>query len=137
MNLQTWDLGEIIRNHVYVREIYPTNLKEKCLFTSLDFLQKLVKIYDYLGIKWSDSKEMNIKVKLPDNTNPTYRDHWNMTSIRKSDERLAIKKVDRFSRYYDKRVVFASSAWMGEYESFPGDEIIISPILQFMKNQIL
>ena len=41
----------------------------------------------------------------------------------------SITMMDRFSRYYQKEVVFASSAWMGEFESFPGDEIIISPTL--------
>jgi hypothetical protein len=137
MNLQTWDLGEIIKNHAYVREIYPTNLKEKCLFSSSDFLRKLVKIYNNLGIKWSESQEMNIRVKLPDNPNPVYRDNWNITKIKKANERPSIKKIDRFSRYYDKQVVFASNAWMGEYETFPGDEIIITPIPTFNRNYIL
>ena len=127
MNLQTWDLGEIIRNHVYIREIYPTNLKDKCLFSSKDFLQKLAKINEYLGINWK-SHEITIKIKLPYSSYPEYRDHWNLTSLRKSDERNSITHVDRYSRNYDKEVVFASSEWMGEYDAFPGDEIIISPI---------
>jgi hypothetical protein len=129
MSLQTWDLGEIIRNHVYVREIYSTNLEDRCLYSSNSFLQKLGALYDYLGMKWRERKEINIKVKLPDNQNPNYRDNWNKTSIRESNNKTSITMMDRFSRYYQKEVVFASSAWMGEFESFPGDEIIISPTL--------
>jgi hypothetical protein len=128
MSHQTWDLGEIIKNHVYIREIYSTNLKDKCLFSSRDFLTKLGRLYDYLGIKWKGSQEINIKIKLPNSHNPVYRDYWNETSIRNLDERTSITKVNRFSRYYKKEVVFASSAWLGEFESFPGDEIVISPL---------
>jgi hypothetical protein len=128
MSFQRIDLGEIIKNHVYVREIYSTNLIDKCLYSSKDFLEKLGRVYDYLGIKWKDTLGINIKIKLPDNSNPTYRDYWNETSIRKSDERTSITKLDRFSRYYKKEVVFASSAWLGEFESYPGDEIVISPL---------
>jgi hypothetical protein len=129
MSLQTWDLGEIIRNHVYVREIYSTNLEDRCLYSSNSFLQKLGALYDYLGMKWRERKEINIKVKLPDNQNPNYRDNWNKTSIRESNNKTSITMMDRCSRYYQTEVVFASSAWMGEFESFPGDEIIISPTL--------
>ena len=128
MSLQTIDLGEIIRNHVYVREIYSTNLKNLCLFSSDSFLKRLGKLYDYLGINWKSLGELNIKVKLPDNQNPALRDSWRVTSIRRSDHRVSITTIDRFSRYYRKEVVFASSAWMGEFESFPGDEVIITPL---------
>jgi hypothetical protein len=137
MNLYTWDLGEIIRNHVYVREIYSTNLEDRCLFSSYCFLQKIGKLYDHLGIKWRALQEINIKVKLPDNPNPAYRDYWNETFIRKSDERTSITEMDRFSRCFNKEVVFASSAWMGEFESFQGDEVVISPLPQIEKTLIL
>jgi hypothetical protein len=130
MHLQTWDLGEIIRNHVYVREIYSTNLVDGCLFASNSFLQKLGVLYDYLGIKWREYQEINVKVRLPDNSNSDYRDHWNETRIKISDDRASITVMDRFSRYFEKEVVFASSAWMGEFESFPGGEVVIAPTLK-------
>jgi hypothetical protein len=129
MSLQTLDLGEIIRNHIYVREIYSTNLKDRCLFSSDILLKRLGKLYEYLGINWRSLEELNIRVKLPNNHNPDLRDYWNLTSIKRTDHRVSITKIDRFSRYYRKEVVFASSAWMGEFESFPGDEVIISPLL--------
>ena len=128
MSLQTLDLGEIIRNHIYIREIYSTNLRDRCLFSSDTFLKRLGKLYEYLGINWRSLEELNIKVKLPDNNNPDLRDYWNLTSIRRTDHRVSITKIDKFSRYYRKEVVFASSSWMGEFESFPGDEVIISPL---------
>ena len=130
MTLQSWDLGEIIRNHVYVREIYSTNLEDRCLFASNHFLQKLGVLYDYLGIKWRERQEINIKVKLPNNTNPEYRNHWNETMIKESKDRTSIKMMDRLTGYYKKEVVLASSAWMGEFESFQGDEIVITPMLK-------
>ena len=133
MNHQTRDLGEIIRNHVYVREVYPTSNNEKCLYTSIGFLKKLAKIYTHLGIHLGVFHEMDIKVKLPDNPNPAYRNHWRETTIRKSRDKTTVKALDKFFRYYNKEVVFASSAWMGEYESFPGDEIVIMPLINFSK----
>lgn len=127
MNLQTIDLGEIIRNHVYVREIYSTNLKDRCLFSSANFLQRLGKLHEYLGVNWRNLDELCVRVKLPDSHNPALRDYWTETSIRRCDHKVSVTKIDIFSRYYSKEVVFASSAWMGEFESFPGDKIIITP----------
>lgn len=127
MTLDRWDLGEIIRNHTYIREIYSTCLEENCLFSSRDLLHKLSRIHDYLGIKRSESEEIIVKVKFPDNSNSLFRDYWHETTIRKSDERYLITKIDRFAGYITKEVVFASSEWMGEFESFPGDDVIISP----------
>lgn len=128
MNLQSFDLGEIIKNHVYVREIYSTNLKDQCLFSTESFLKRIGRLYDYLGIHWRNLWEFDIRVKLPNNPNPSLRDYWNETIIKRLDQRASITITDRFSRYYYKEVIFASSAWMGEFDSFPGDEIIISPL---------
>lgn len=127
--MQRWDLGEIIRNHTYIREIYSTWNKEKCLFSSTDLFRKLGKIYDYLGIKWSIAEEIYVKVKLPDSSNPLFRDRWQETTIRRSDEKPLITMIDRFTWYVKKEVVLASSAWMGEFESFPGDEVVITPCI--------
>ena len=130
MTLQSWDLDEIIRNHVYVREIYSTNLDDGCLYASNQFLQKLGVLYDYLGIKWRERQEINVKVKLPNNTNPEYRNHWNETMIKESKDRTFITMMSRFSGFFKKEVVLASSAWMGEFESFPGDEVVITPFIK-------
>jgi hypothetical protein len=127
MILQRWDPGEIIRNHTYIREIYSTCLEEHCLFSSKHLLYKLSRIYDYLGIRQPRSDEINVKVRLPGNSNPIYRDYWHKTTIRESQEKPFITKIDRFTNYIKKEVVLASSAWMGEFESFPGDEVVISP----------
>ena len=129
----TLDLGEVIKNHVYIREIYSTNQKERCLFSTDSFLKKLGKLYECLGICWRNLLEFNVRVKLPDNHNQNLRDYWNETIIRESDQKTSITKIDRFSRYYNKEVVFASSAWMGEFETFPGDEVIISPFPHIIK----
>jgi hypothetical protein len=133
MILQRWDLGEIIRNHTYIREIYSCNFEEKCLFSSEGLLHKLCRIYDYLGIQWSDSKEINVKVKFPDNSNPLFKDYWHRTTIRKSTESSSILMIDRLSGFFRKEVVFASSAWMGEFESFQGDEVVISPCVPVLQ----
>ena len=123
----TLDLGEVIKNHVYIREIYSTNQKERCLFSTDSFLKKLGKVYDCLGIHWRTLQELNVRVKLPDNHNQKYRDYWNETIIRESDQKASITEINRYSGYYNKEVILASSAWMGEFETFPGDEVIISP----------
>lgn len=130
MALQSWDLGEIIKNHTYVREIYSTNLENECLYASNHFLQKLGVLYDYLGIRWRERREINVKVKLPNNTNPEYRNKWNETMIRESKDRTFITMMSRFSGFFKKEVVLASSAWMGEFESFPGDEVVITPFIK-------
>ncbi|MFC1802853.1 hypothetical protein ACFL0D_02680 [Thermoproteota archaeon] len=131
--MQRWDLGEIIRNHTYVREISSTWNIEKCLFSSTDLLRKLGRIYDYLGIKWSIAKELHVRVKLPDSSNSLFRDCWQETTIRRSDEKPLITIIDSFTEYDKKEVVLASSAWMGHFDSFPGDEIVISPYIPVLQ----
>ena len=127
--MHTFDLGEIIENHTYIREIYSTFYPEKCLFSSTGLLNKLGRIHDYLGLKWAKAGEIKVNVKLPDNSNPIFKDYWHETILRKSDESPLVTKIDRFSGYIKQEVVLASSAWMGAFESFPGDIVIISPSL--------
>ncbi|MBN1683198.1 hypothetical protein JW865_06570 [Candidatus Bathyarchaeota archaeon] len=137
MSLGTWDLGEIIRNHIYIREIYSSNQKGKCLFSSKDLLHKLTRIYENLGIKQSASQETQVKVKLPDNSNPVFRDYWNETTLRAIGEESFITEFDKLLGYHKKEVVFASSSWMGEFESHSGDEIVISPLIKLNKPSTL
>lgn len=125
--MQQFDLGEIIENHTYIREVFSTWNQEKCLFSSSSLMKKLSRIHDYLGIKCAKAEEINVKVKLPDNSNSVLRDSWHETILKKSDEKLSVIKIDRFVGYIKQEVVFASSAWMGTFESFPGDIVIISP----------
>lgn len=125
--MQKFDLGEIIENHIYVREIYSTWYNEKCLFSSTGLVNKLSRIHDYLGLKCVKAGEIKVNVKLPDNSNPIFKDSWHETILRKSDEETLVTKIDRFSGYIKQEVVLASSAWMGAFESFPGDIVIISP----------
>lgn len=123
-----WDLGEIVRNYIYVREIYATcyNEKERCLFSSKDLFNKLSLLYDYLGVKKSTNEEIRVKIKLPSNPNPRLRDQWHETSIKKSNDNHLITKIDRLYRYFKNEVVFATNVWMGDFETFPGDEVVIS-----------
>ena len=123
------DLGEIIKNHTYIREIYSTWYNEKKLFSSKGFIKKLGRIHEYLGLNWAKAEEINVKIKLPENSNPVFRDFWHETILKKSDEKISVTKIDRLTGYSKQEVVFASSAWMGAFESFPGDIIIISPII--------
>lgn len=123
-----FDLGEIIRNHIYVREIYAICNKEneRCLFSSEDLYTKLTRIYNYLGIKRFFNEEMKVKIKLPSNPNPDFREHWHETNIKQSNENHLIMKIDSFFRYFKNEVVFASNSWMSEFETFPGDKVVIS-----------
>ena len=130
--MQKFDLGEIIENHTYVREIYSTWYHEKCLFSSTNLLNKLSKIHDYLGLKWAKTGEIKVNVKLPDNSNPIFKDFWHETILRKSDEKPLVTKIDSFSEYSKQEVVYASSVWMGAFESFPGDIVIISPSIIYV-----
>ena len=125
--MHKFDLGEIIENHIYVREIYSTWCHEKCLFSSTGLVNKLSRIHDYLGLKWAKAGEIKVNVKLPDNSNPIFKDSWHETILRKSDEKPLVTKIDRFSGYVKQEVVLGSSAWMGAFETFPGDIVIISP----------
>ena len=125
--MQQFDLGEIIENHTYIREIYSTWHQEKCLFSSTRLIKKLCRIHDYLGLSWTKAEEINVKVKLPDNSNPILRDSWHETMLKESDEKLLVTKMDKFAGYKKQEVVLASSAWMGAFESFPGDIVVISP----------
>lgn len=123
-----WDLGEIVRNHIYVREIYAICYKEKerCLFSSEDLFNKLTRLYDYLGVRQSKNDEIKVKIKLPSNPNSIYRNQWHETNIKKSGESHLRTKIDRFFRYIKNEVVLASSPWMGDFETFPGDKVVIS-----------
>jgi hypothetical protein len=137
MRLKRWDLGEIIRNHTYIREIYPSHLEENCLLSSKELVDKLCRIYDYLGVKCSDLKDIKVKVKLPDSSNPFYKNYWHETTIRKSEETPIITEIDRFIGYIRKEVILASSQWMADFESFQGDKVVISPCVPVLQIQAI
>jgi len=123
------DLGEIIRNHIYVREIQALSTKtsEKCLLASKELYNKLTKIYDLIGVKKPEDQEVSVKIKLPLNPNPEYSQQWHESSIRTTDTQPVILNIDSFARYYCEEVVLASDKWLCEYDSFPGDKVILSP----------
>jgi hypothetical protein len=131
------DLGEIIRNNIYVREIYAICYQEneKCLFSSEYLFNKLTRIYDFLGVKQPINREIKVKIKLPSNPNPKLRDYWHETMIKKSHEDHLVTKIDRFFRYYKNEVVYASDTWMGDFETFPGDKVVISCCFPVMFNK--
>jgi hypothetical protein len=132
------DLGEIIRNHIYVREIYAIcyEEQERYLFLSEDLFKKLTRLHDYLGVRQSQIDEIKVRIKLPLNPNPKFRDQWQVTNVKKSVESPLVLEIDRFNRYFKNEVVLASSTWMGYFETFPGDRVVISccaPVLAHIR----
>ena len=127
--MHAWDFGEIVRHHIYVRQIYSTDKKEKgeCLFSSEDLLKKLLCIYDRLGVQPINEDEVNVIVKLPRNQNPLLRDWWHETTVKRTEERLLIIRLDRLCGYIEGEAVLATKLWINKFESKPGDEVIISP----------
>jgi hypothetical protein len=127
--LQFWDPGEIIKNYTYVRQVYTSNKNRTscCLFSSNFLLNKLRGIYDNLGIRPKIKEEIHVSVRLPNNPNPIYRDYWQSTIIKRSEEQPYIIKFDSLIGYIKNEVVLATNEWLQYYESNPGDEIIISP----------
>ena len=124
-----WDLGEIIRNHVYVRQIYSADKREtgEYLFSSDDLHEKLACIYDRLGIEPHTEDEISVIVKLPRNPNPVFRDWWHLTTIKKAEERPLVMRLDRLVGCREGEAVLATKVWINRFESKPGDEVIISP----------
>ncbi len=82
-----WDMGEIIRNHVYVRHVYSADRKggEDCLFSSAELHGKLACIYERLGVEPGREDELSVVVKLPRNRNPILREWWHPTTIKKTN----------------------------------------------------
>jgi len=127
--MSAWDLGEIIRNHVYVRQVYSSDKKEsrECLFSSDDLHEKLKCIYDRLGVEPQSEDEIRVVVKLPRNPNPILRDWWHPTTMRKAGERPIVMRLDRLVGCIKNEAVLATKGWINKFESKPGDEVIISP----------
>ena len=127
--MPTWDLGEVIKNHVYVRQIYSATKKEggDCLFSSEELHGKLACIYNRLGVEPMSEHELNVVVKLPRNPNPILRDWWHPTTIKKTDEQPLVIRLDRLVGCLRNEAVLATKAWINRFEAKPGDEVIISP----------
>lgn len=123
------DLGEVIRNHIYVRQLYSADRREdgECLFSSGDLHEKLSCIYDRLGVEPRSQDELSVVVKLPGNPNPMLRDWWHPTTIKKTDEQPLVIRLDRLVGCLKNEAVLATRGWINKFESKPGDEVIISP----------
>lgn len=122
------DLGEIIRNHTYIREIQATSTRDadNHLLSSPELFHKLSKIYEYIDISKPD-KTLDVNIRLPTNPNPNYSKKWRHIKIKTLAEKPSIVKIDTLARYYTSEVVLASDKWMSNHESFPGDKIIMKP----------
>jgi len=127
--MPAWDIDEIIRNHVYVRQVYTAEKNQygDCLFSSEELHHKLAAIYDRLGIEPRLEDELGVVVKLPRNQNPILRDWWHPTTIKKTDQRPLVMRLDRLAGCLRSEAVLATKAWIKRFESKPGDEVIISP----------
>ena len=127
--MATLDLGEVIRNHVYVRQIYSANKREcgEYLLSSEDLHEKLACIYDRLGVEPQSEDELSVVVKLPRNPNPILRDWWHPTTMKKTGERPIVLRLDGLVGCLKNEAVLATKVWINKFESKPGDEVIISP----------
>ena len=127
--MPAWDMGEIIRNHVYVRQVYSSDKKEggEYLFSSENLHEKLACIHERLGVEPRSEDELSVVVKLPRNPNPILRDWWHPTTIKKTDEQPLVMRLDRLVGCIKSETVLATKAWINKFESKPGDEVIISP----------
>ena len=127
--MPAYDLGEVIRNHVYVRQVYSADRREggDCLFSSKELHGKLACIYDRLGVEPRSEDELSVVVKLPRNPNPILRDWWHPTTIKKTDEQPFVMRLDRLVGCLRSEAVLATKSWINRFESKPGDEVIISP----------
>ncbi len=135
--MPAWDMGEIIRNHVYVRQVYTADKNEggDCLFSSEELHHKLASIYDRLGVEPRIEDELGVVVKLPRNQNPILRDWWHPTTIKKTDQRPLVMRLDSLAGCLRSEAVLATRAWIKRFESKPGDEVIISPCVPAPKLQ--
>ncbi len=129
VNMYALDFGEIVRSQLYVRQIYSSYKKEKgeYLYSSREFLKKLLSIHDRLGVQPLTEDEVSVNVKLPGNQNPLLREWWHKTTIKKTEECPLIIKLDRLVGYIEDEVLLATKLWIEKFESKPGDKVIISP----------
>lgn len=124
-------MGEIIRNHVYVRQVYSADKREdgEYLYSSNDLHDKLVCIHDRLGVEPQSIDEVSVNVRLPKNPNPILRDWWHPTMIRKIEEQPMVMRMDGLAGLIEREAVLATREWIDRFESRPGDMVIISPIV--------
>lgn len=130
-SLKSWDPGEIIKNHVYVRQIYSSKKKEKgaFLFSSCHLLKQLLSLYKSLGIQPFTIEKIHINVKLPNNSNPIYRNLWHETVMKETMEQPYVIKYDRLHGYIKNEVLLATIEWIRDFELKPGEEAVISPCI--------
>jgi len=129
--MQRRDLGEIITGYRYVREVYSADKKDntECLLSSEELFLKLMGIYDILGISPIEEDEIGVRVRLPNNPNPILKDWWHETIIKRVEERALIVKIDRIAGYIESEAILATKPWMRDFETSPGDKVIISPCI--------
>jgi len=129
--MPAWDTGEIIRNHVYVRQVFSAarNGGEECLFSSEELHGKLACIYERLGFAPRTMAELGVVVKLPRNPNPVLRERWHQTTLKRTEERVKVLRLDTLVGCTEHEAVLATRAWIERFESRPGDQVIISPCI--------
>jgi hypothetical protein len=129
--MNSWDPGEIIKNHVYIRQIYSAIKIEKgaFLFSSCRLIKQLLSLYKSLGIKPLTMEEINVNVKFPKHSNPLYWSLWHETMMKKSVEQPYVIRFDRLSGYIKNEVLLATKEWIRDFELKPGEEAIISPCI--------
>jgi hypothetical protein len=127
--MPAFDLGEVIRNHVYVRQVYSADENEggEYLFSSEELHGKLACIYDRLGVEPRSEDELSVVVKLPRNPNPILRGWWHPTTMKKTGEQPIVMRLERLVGCLRNEAVLATKPWIDRFESKPGDEVIISP----------
>lgn len=129
--MKSWDPGEIIKNHVYVRKIYSSIKNENgaCLFSSCRLIKQFLSLYKSLGIQPLTINEIHVNVKFPKHSNPLYRNLWHEALMKKSVEQPYVIKFDRLSGYIKNEVLLATKEWIRDFELKPGEEAIISPCI--------
>jgi hypothetical protein len=129
--MKSWDPGEIIKNHAYVRQIYSSKKKENgaVLFSSCNLIKQLLSIYTRMGIHPLTIEEIHVNVKLPNHSNPIYSNWWHETVMKKTVEQPYVLKFDRLLGYIKNEVLLASREWIRDFELKPGEEAIISPCI--------
>ena len=73
--------------------------------------------------------ELDVRVRLPNNPNPIFRERWHETTIKITDEQPLIVKIDRLAGYIEDEIVLATRIWMKGFEAEPGEKVILTPNL--------
>jgi hypothetical protein len=123
------DIGEVVSRCRYIREVYETPKPGEYLLSSKALIETIISFYKDSGNKVRREGEIDVKVKLPYNQNRKFREGWQETTLRGSEDWPLILRLESLVGIITREIVLGTSDWVDYFETQPGEPVLIKPNL--------